>query len=167
MQLVIDKQTLDSSVTGASAGDVQVSNSILQDRKHIIVGSQFLSTDRDRVQKYYEELEKENATVRSFNAESSRIFNIDMSGIRSMYLQGYDNDGNSYWIALEKSTRKQLVLIYSKIGTILDAFYYGDINEMKAKDERPRKVAVAPNGDVYFMRNDEKGSHFWKVERRW
>ena len=166
-QMGIEKQALDSSIPRASSEDVRVPATILQDRKHIIVGDQFFSTSEYKTGEYYKELEKANASVRSFSSDSSRGIDIDMSGIRSRYLQGYDDDKNSYWIGIEKSTRKQLVLIYSNTGTILDAFYYDDINENIANNIQSRKVAIAPNGDVYFMRISENGTHFWKVERRW
>ncbi len=166
-QMGFNQQSRDASILKASSEDVSITEMILQDRKHIIVGNQFFTTDRYKMDKYYQELEKENSSSRSFNAESIKSLDIGMSGIGSRYLQGYDNDNNSYWIALEESTRKRLILIYSKTGTILDAFYYDDINKLIANDEQTRKVAIAPNGDVYFMRNDGKGSHFWKVERRW
>ena len=101
--------------------------------------------------------------------EENKNFNISDELLRKSEFIGYDIDHNSYWRSAEKINRNYnfFIFVYSSKGEIIEAFYFYDLKDHNALNGKKIHTAVAPNGDVYFMRNDENGSHFWKVERRW
>lgn len=74
----------------------------------------------------------------------------------------YDNDGNSYWNTYTKKENgsKPVILVISRDGEILDGFY----NELSLPN-----IAIAPNGDVYFMDRMPKAGKFlfYKITRQW
>lgn len=73
---------------------------------------------------------------------------------------GLDADGNSYWQREIKGSkpRKDIIIVCSPYGEILDAFY---------KNISWSEIAIAPNGDVYFLSYDKEWVYFHKVERVW
>jgi hypothetical protein len=73
-------------------------------------------------------------------------------------LIGYDVDNNSYWKSAILATGKTYIIILRKNGSILDAFYF---------DIERSFIAVAPNGDVYFMQSTDAGINFYKTIRQW
>jgi len=90
-------------------------------------------------------------------------------------LIGYDEIHNSYWYAIEKNSingkRKYIIIVYSKYGVLLASFYFGLYSNMRFNNElyptSGAEVAIAPNGDVYFMVGNEKEYTFYKVKRAW
>ena len=62
---------------------------------------------------------------------------------------------------------KPFIFVYSNTGNVIDAFYFNGLKDRNALNGTLIHFAVAPNGDVYFMRNDETGSYFWKIKRCW
>jgi hypothetical protein len=88
---------------------------------------------------------------------------------------GYDNDHNGYWDGIQTISAqgfdKEAIIIFSRYGELLDAFYYGQNDNGKANyalfPTTNAVLAVAPNGDVYFLVGNEKEYAFYKVTRRW
>jgi len=84
----------------------------------------------------------------------------------TLYLIGYDNDGNSYWEgeAKQKSNitghNMLIVLVCSSQGSILDCLH----NSIEKSS-----LAIAPNGDVYIRENLPKDGkfNFYKIPRQW
>lgn len=97
----------------------------------------------------------------SENTEFDTILN-ELTHITNIKLIDYDAEGNSYWRSFTKNKveNKYVVLVCSRYGEIIDCFY----NELSLQN-----IAIAPNGDVYFMDRMPRGGRFlfYKVERCW
>lgn len=149
---------------------------------NIIIDGFRVYTDSANHFEYYNRIKD----IRNYIEEnSSRSLNNNVEVDFDNYYTGvvaYDNDDNAYWIGNEKwvpgdDVRNSLIIIFSKYGELLDAFYYsqtiGHATGGGVKyntDLYPASgsiVAVAPNGDIYFMRGEDDGHHFWKVTRNW
>ena len=91
-----------------------------------------------------------------------------------MHFIGYDAKHNSYWqgsIDKPDNIIKYAVIIYSKYGELLDAFYYGQYTNFEPDNilypATEALIAVAPDGDVYFLTGNKKEYTFYKVECNW
>ena len=155
-----------------------------QDIEGIIIGDRFFSSNFSQTQKYFEKIKnvRDEISVQKSRNLSSGVSvypekkKIDLN-IDDYYMSfiGYDNDHNGYWHAEQKKTvkaaKKILIVIFSRYGELLDAFQFGETfkNHPNTElfDTTWAKTAIAPNGDVWFMKGSEKGHTFWKVERQW
>ena len=95
--------------------------------------------------------------------------NFDGLGIKFI---GYDNNHYSYWDAWTKRNSedisKYFVLILSKYSEVIFAFYYGQLKDsnydIQTYPTSGARIAIEPNGDVWFMVGSNKGYDFYKVE---
>jgi hypothetical protein len=97
----------------------------------------------------------------------------------SLHFIDYDDDHNGYWEAIRDDSENQksyAVIIFSKYGELLDAFFYGQYKEGEDGSLKPyfqnfpasgAEIAIAPDGDVYFMIGNKKEYTFYKVKRAW
>lgn len=145
----------------------KVFHELSQDRKHIMVGDKYYPRSLSSLENYYEQLQKKSKSISTLKSKLSKVTSINRTDLSRGSFIGIDKDHNSYWSQIQESTRKLVVIIHSKYGTPIDVFYYGDKNNRDAYATHGSNKAVAPNGDVYFMKSDEAGTHFWKVERKW
>lgn len=145
-----------------------------EDNSFLMINDNFYSTDFGETKKYFNKIEeiKKYVTTQKKSAKSEKIeLNIEDF---SMHFIDYDVCHNSYWdgsIAKSKKSRKYAVIIYSKYGELLDAFYYGQYDNYEPNYElyptTGAVIAVSPDGDVYFLIGNKKEYTFYKVERRW
>lgn len=90
-------------------------------------------------------------------------------------LLDYDSDNNSYWITRRSEASGGIrygILIYSSFGELLEGFYYSRYDEnggtdLKTYPTSGAAVAIAPNGDVYFMVGNKTNYTIYKAERKW
>ncbi|MBN1699375.1 MAG: hypothetical protein JW881_17780 [Spirochaetales bacterium] len=150
-----------STVSGGNTRGVTVSLiDTFLDKKMIGFKDGMLLTARFKPHReYFETLKKE------LNTKSTTVFedefDITSLGVKDNDLDfiGFDDDGNSYWnVVLGMKPEDRAVLVCSKYGEALDCFY----NRIKWS-----RIAVAPDGEVYFLYYDEKGTHIYKTTRRW
>ena len=144
-------------------------NNLQKDKKHIIIGDKYYSSNITSIQNYY----KKTKEYYSFKKQQKndiikKNINISENNLNRCLFIGFDDDHNSYWRGKDTSKKwEEFVLVYSRYGNILDAFYIEDLKDKSLIMGKSIKIAITHSGDVYFMRNDETGSYFWKVERRW
>ena len=148
--------------------------------KHILIGDKLFTTNFKKMKEYNENMKEINSALveaglsKGTKPQPDKQIDLEIKKY-SFGLIGYDNDHNSYWQLTERKTvkhiRMQAIAVYSRYGELLDAFYYGQIfhyeNNNELYETTGSHVAVAPNGDIYFMLGHKKGHTFWKVERQW
>lgn len=157
---------------------------IREEKKYIIVGDEFYSNSFKQHQEYYKKISYIREQIKALRTQNnlqpngndgtqtSENLNIDDY---YHFFVGYDDFHNSYWkFESKKDTvdgTKEIIVIYDKYGEIIDAFQYGILQNhepvLKQYPTSGAMAAIAPNGDVWFMRGDREAYHFWKVERRW
>ena len=138
--------------------------------RHIIIGDKYYTTDFLYMKDYFEKGAEYYAFKKSLENEIKKEnININEKSLKRSIFIGFDDEHNSYWRTYDQSLKKwkEFVFVYSNYGEIIDAFYFENLKDKNVLWGDYIKIAIAPSGDVYFMRNDETGSYFWKVERRW
>jgi len=136
------------------------------DDKGVIIDKAPLTDYFSILREYYEMLkgaQLKSLTNRSNNQKEIKdVAEYEFPKLVSIYPDyiGFDADGNSYWQNEIKDSRprKDIILVCSPYGEILDVFY---------NPSSWNKVAIAPNGDVYFLSYDKEWVYFHKVTRRW
>ncbi|MBA7543075.1 hypothetical protein ES705_35401 [subsurface metagenome] len=128
-------------------------NDFVHEKNLIMKGDRLLTTNITKHREYFRIFKD----IKSVSVTESKL-NIDVSSLGLWSHIGFDSDDNIYWNCKRNVDERGVVVIYSKYGEIIEAFY---------NDVQRSRVSVAPNGDVYFMNFDETGTHFWKTERRW
>ena len=131
--------------------------------KYIFLNNMLLTKDLKTLSYFFKEIKKDNKT------HSIEYYNYSnfLSNYSSMKLLRYDNDNNVYIRCLEKNNNKAYLYVFNKLGQKLISFNYDDLKDTALKNGNRVWPAVSPNGDIYFMRSDESGTYFWKVERQW
>ena len=167
-----------------------VIQSVKAEKKNILIGDKLYQSSFYKNREYFEKLQQKELKVvegqqplseetktslksRGITPESDKVV-LDLDKYDFYFIE-YDKDHNSYWKAeqkkAEKAVKKHLIVIFSRYGELLDAFQFGETFKNHPNTELFEttwaKVAVAPNGDVWFMKGSEKGHTFWKVERQW
>lgn len=160
---------------------MQVIEDIKKTGKYLIVGDQLYASDFRLHRDYYKKIAQVRAMateLRNTNGmQNKKIQQTTPVNIDDYYKQfiGYDNDHNSYWGGESRGSmykmRQQIIIIINKYGETIDAFLYGQINvhdyDTKSYPTSGSIIAVAPNGDVWFMKSSTQGHDFYKVTRRW
>ena len=145
---------------GISTPLIVEANILLKAAKIIKYKDRISTGDFKKLRKYYELYNSNKKTSSIITDKLQNIFSI--LSLSNMEVIGYDTDSNSYWKAETKKEfgTKQVILVCSKFGAILDCFY---------NEKRFPNIAIAPKGDVYFMDREPKDGKFlfYKVERRW
>jgi len=136
------------------------------DKKHIIIGDQYFSTSFRENKAFFEESNEYFKKIKENKSSKEKNIVLDEKKLRTSQFIGYDADHNSYWRNFEGNF-KYFIFVFSYFGEVIDAFYFDELMNVSVTNGELVHTAVAPNGDVYFMRNDENGSHFWKIERQW
>lgn len=162
---------------------MQIIETLRNSGEYILVDVDFYSTNFRKTREYFEKIKDireyvklEKAKVRS-SVEKKEV-NLSIEDF-SIHFFDYDANHNSYWMGIidkPNKTKKFAVIIYSKYGELLDAFYYGQYK----KGETPgwqhdfsqyptsgAEVAIAPTGDVYFLVGNKEKYTLYKVERQW
>lgn len=154
----------------------------------VVVGNRLFSTKLYEHIEYYKKIEniltkeermvlaqkKMQKQMKNNNIQLKAFDNIDFNIFKEPYFIGFDDCDNSYWQAEihdKDNISKQVVFIVSMFGDIIEVFQYGERRgEDLFLDHYPATgsfLALAPNGDIYFMRGSEKGYNFYKITRRW
>jgi hypothetical protein len=138
--------------------------------KSIIIGDKYYTSRFSDMKDYFEKAKKYYAFKKELKNEiKSENININEKSFEICKFIGFDAEHNSYWKSYAPKQEKweEFIFVYSNYGEVIDAFYFSDLKDKNIIWGDLIKIAVAPSGDVYFMRNDETGSYFWKIERRW
>jgi hypothetical protein len=146
----------------------------LKNNKILLIGTRLYSTNFSKNQEYFNKIKEIRKYIISQKKEADKK-NIDINiEDFSMHFIDYDEKHNSYWqgiINKPDDIKKYAVIIYSKYGELLDAFYYGQYNDHEPNynlyPTTEAIVAVAPIGDVYFLIGNSKEYTFYKVENNW
>jgi hypothetical protein len=153
-----------------------------RDPSNLIVDDEFYSADFFQTKSYFEKIKELRNFIKAqkekMQKESGKKINIELDSY-SLHFIGYDKEHNSYWDASNDASPTRMdysIIIFSKYGELLDAFYYGQSvkdakgNWFSSFEKYPTtnaEIAVAPNGDVYFLTGNKKEYTFYKVERKW
>jgi hypothetical protein len=158
--------------------------SIQSEGNSILVQDEFYSNRFRQNQEYYNQIAGIREQIKILNSQNST--QLDDSGnmknpiilnVEDYYPSfiGYDEIHNGYWRF--ESTKepdkimKQLIVVYSKYGELIEAFQYGVLENYQPDLEKyPTSgalVTIAPNGDVWFMKAGAKQYAFYKVECQW
>ncbi|MBN2532995.1 MAG: hypothetical protein JXB88_08890 [Spirochaetales bacterium] len=152
----------------------KIINDIQENDSLLIINNNFYSADFIKTKEYFNKIE----TVRQYistqkKITSSKNIKLNISDF-SVHFIGYDAYHNSYWdgsINKLNKIKKYAVIIYSKYGELLDAFYYGQYDNYEPNytlyPTTGALIAVAPNGDVYFLTGNNKEYTFYKIENNW
>ena len=162
---------------------MKIIEDLQQNSSLLIINNNFYDRNFRKNREYFEKIKDireyvklEKAKVRS-SVEKKEV-NLSIEDF-SIHFFDYDANHNSYWMGIidkPNKTKKFAVIIYSKYGELLDAFYYGQYK----KGETPgwqhdfsqyptsgAEVAIAPAGDVYFLVGNKEKYTLYKVECRW
>ena len=146
--------------------------------KHLMVGDNFYSANFRDNKEFFDKVKELREFVRlekvkNRGIEEKKEININLDKY-SMKFIGYDKEHNSYWKGIQdkvKDAKNYAVIIYTKYGELLDAFYYGQHYKNKPNLElystSGALVAVSPAGNVYFLVGNKKQYTLYKVERQW
>ena len=177
----------ETELTEVQQGVIQTFKS---EKKGIIIGDKLYQASFYKNREYFEKLQQKelkivegqqslteetqkNLLSRGITPESDKVM-LDIDKY-DLYFIDYDKNHNSYWKAKQKkavkAVKKHLIVIFSRYGELLDAFQFGETFRNHPNTELFDTTwaipAIAPNGDVWFMKGSEKGHTFWKVERKW
>ncbi|MEJ2053094.1 MAG: hypothetical protein P8X42_04155 [Calditrichaceae bacterium] len=148
----------------------------------LILNDKFYSTDFFKTMDYFNKIKdirnyiiKEKEKIYGYKGK----INIDFKNTGLNFID-YDMDHNSYWEMMDNDFSKDImntaIVVFSKYGELLDVFYYSQIKRgkdgffhdyFKNYPTSGAVIAIAPNGDVYFMVGNEKEYTFYKVKRAW
>ena len=126
--------------------------------KKIIIGDKFYTDQIDKLKKHFKAI---------VNKPADKII-MSYKEIGIGRLLDYDYSHNSYWLFFyldSKNNKKGGIVVFSNQGNIIDAFYASDL--MYPSDYIISLAAIAPNGDIYFMKLDGSYYYFYKIERKW
>jgi hypothetical protein len=155
-----------STSRAASRAEATV-NEQLSNRKRILLGDQYFPQNWYDQNDYGKELSRKvpaiDAQKRQMKASSMNII-TDGFDLEGPY--GLDSDGNSYFTFRDNRGKKGGIIVRSKYGDILDAFYAADWENPDAYVGRGF-YAVAPNGDIYFLTYKDPDYVFYRLKRRW
>ncbi|MBN2532988.1 MAG: hypothetical protein JXB88_08855 [Spirochaetales bacterium] len=171
---VIEKNKTNYLKLGIQENTKKVLKDIKNQKKYIIVGDKYYNSSFYKIKDFFEKTKRYYEAKKAIvsNEKSDQNLNkieIDDKILLESTFLDYDAEHNSYWRSYDDTPKKQkeFIFIYSNYGEIIDAFYFEDLKDKNVLMGDFIKIAIAPSGDVYFMRNDETGSYFWKVVRRW
>jgi hypothetical protein len=164
----------------------KVMDELRNDKRHIIMNDRYYTTNFSANQDYFTKIKdiKEFITKQQSVTRSNNLSTISAKDNFGNYLLGYDDDHNGYWRGdrtNENGSVDYAIIIYSRYGEILDVFQYGKtvkkfFEEYGVTGTAPdienfpvtnAEIAIAPNGDVYFLVGNKKEYTFYKVTRRW
>ena len=135
-------------------------DNFLKTNKIIKYEDKILTGNFKKLREYYELYKNYTRTSSPASDKIQDLFSI--LSLRNMSVIGYDSVSNSYWKAATKKEfgSKQVILVCSKYGAILDCFY---------NEKHFPNIAIAPNGDVYLMDRIPRDGKFlfYKITRRW
>lgn len=153
---------------------IKIIEDFQQDNTFLVINDHFYSTDFYKIKEYFNKIKEVRSyilTQKKGNMNKNIDLNIDDF---SMHFIGYDTKYNSYWqgsIDKPGKIQKYAIIIYSKYGELLDAFYYGQYDDHEPNyslyPTTEALIAVAPDGDVYFLIGNSKEYTFYKVENNW
>jgi hypothetical protein len=153
---------------------------IRKEKHYILTDDCAYISDAKRAREYFKQIR----TVRDYvyKSESNKPDNTQYDELpTNTSFISYDDDHNGYWMGEVmdgKGAFEYYILVYSKYGEFLDAFYYGAQKYVKQNNqtfiERDARypttgaiITIAPSGDVYFLMGNEKEYTFYKVTRSW
>jgi hypothetical protein len=160
-------------------------NDIRNEKQCIMIDDCAYIYEAERVRQYFKRISEikdfveKNDPLVADNKSKKAQFDVLPAGASFI---GYDSDHDGYWVSRERNeinAYSLFILIYSKYGVFLDAFYYGAEKLMKHENTTSMDndlfrypttaavIAVAPSGDVYFLIGNEKEYTFYKAARRW
>lgn len=122
----------------------------------------FLLRDRLLLREFYEVKSFYNflgGNIREIELKDRINFNIESASC--FRLLNFDKYDNSYWYCGESSmvAARQIVIVLSKYGEILDCIYNKKLEYTKPK--------VSNDGDIYIMEATKNGHYFYKIKRVW
>jgi hypothetical protein len=148
--------------------------------KYILFIEDYFSSEFYKNEEYFKKIKNVRDYVRtqkqsqSSTAIKDKTIDINLSKWGLNFI-GYDSDHNGYWDGTQtistQGFNKEAIIVFSRYGELLDAFYYGQNDNGKENynlfPATNSILAVAPSGDVYFLVGNEKEYTFYKVTRRW
>ncbi len=140
---------------------------------YLIVGGRFYSADFFKAQAFFDKVKNVRLEVQSKTVKKSSIISVNLKDFSLYHLIDYDSEHNSYWLASSGNHKNEMlsVFVYSELGELLDAFYYGQYMDGNPNREAypltGALTAIAPSGDVYFLIGNEDEYTFYKVQRQW
>ena len=178
-----NKENALSTVIKITDAMKQTIKSLQMSKKHLIVGDNFYSTSIYKTREYFDKIKDIREYIKSekskiYGGEEKKELNINLDDYGYTFY-GYDKEHNGYWGAGKQdddNTWNSAIIIFSKYGEILDAFYYGQYKKGENTGLQPdyslyptsgAEIAVAPSGDVYFLVGSKEKYTLYKVERRW
>ena len=186
MENNLNQNTSHSSTYQLARGNQDALKALNQNNQNILIGDKFYSSSISEMKEYFvqvkklipEENRKQMTTMSGSSVnkkQEQKKIDIDLEKLIDPEVVGYDDYHNIYWQAgirgKDKWTTEQVIIVFSRYGDVIDVFQYGqkfrgEPNFELAKSSNA-KITIAPNGDVWLMRGDQKAYRFWKVERQW
>lgn len=115
---------------------------------------------------YRKEITSEGASISGFSKKTDMELDIQKMRLTIGSPSGFDGDNNIYFLFGDNALDKFGILVCSKYGEILDAFYTFDRDRPEAF-VHSITFAVAPNGDLYFLSFKDPNYAFYRLRRRW
>jgi len=191
-------QTIDITLP---ADKTKIVDNLRKDPSLLLIDDEYYSTSFIETEKYFDKIKevreyvKEQKKKNNVKYRTSNI-NINIDGYAFYTFIDYDKDHNDYWEAGkdEASIRKAAIIIFTKYGELLDAFYYGQYRKIDGSlkpdytiyPTSEAKVAISPDGDIYFLKSPivtfskttvenpvpkvisgDMVYTFYKIERQW
>jgi hypothetical protein len=153
---------------------IEIIQTVKKDKSLLIIDDCFYSTDFYKTKEYFSQIkELRNYVVSKSEDIRNKKLELNIDDF-SMHFIGYDAKHNSYWqgiIDKPGKIQKLAVIIYSKFGELLDAFYYGQYDDLEPNYTlypiTEALVAVSPKADVYFLVGSKEKYTLYKVENNW
>ncbi|MBN2440406.1 MAG: hypothetical protein JXJ04_03650, partial [Spirochaetales bacterium] len=165
--------------------DKEIFYNLANDPKNLLIADCFYSSNFNKNKEYFKKIEPVKKKLKDSmsnevktNIQLNNNINLDEY---SMHFIDYDANHNSYWMGIRDVSKKlktYSILVFSRYGDLLAVFVYGEhIRENEhsgIKSDHTNyptsgsdEVAIAPNGDIYFLVGSKENYTLYKVEHSW
>jgi hypothetical protein len=159
---------------GLPENKITILDNIEKNPRYLMLNGKFYSSEFSRVQEYFDKVSEVREYIRAKTIkQEQKNFSVNLSNYMVDFLD-YDSDNNSYWEAALKNSgaiSMRGILIFSSFGELIDGFYFSRAYQggadLQAYPTSGAVIAVAPNGDIYFMVGNKTNYTIYKAERTW